>query len=130
MNKSLSIIILLTLVSCSSKPVLYPNTKLESVGMEKAQVDVDLCMSKSNEYLESTRAKKVLKGAGKGSIVGGAVGVVTGLITGNVAKSVAQSAAIGAAAGGASGAVSKDQLRESFVNRCLNEKQYEVIGWE
>jgi outer membrane lipoprotein SlyB len=130
MKRLIPFIILLTLTSCASKPVLYPNRKFESVGADVAQGDVDKCMAKFDNFLKSSRGKKMLKGAGKGSIVGGAVGVVSGLITGNLAKGVAQGAAFGAAAGGASEGVSKDQLKESFVNKCLGRKGYEVIGWE
>lgn len=130
MNKLISFLMISLLMGCASSPVLYPNNKYKSVGEEVADSDIDKCMESSDKFLKSKKAKKILKSAGKGSIVGGVVGAVSGLFSGDVVESLAQGAAIGAAAGGASGAISKDQLKEAYVNRCLQRKGYEVIGWE
>ncbi|OUR96932.1 cell envelope biogenesis protein OmpA [Halobacteriovorax marinus] len=130
MIKSFLLVLLLVLTSCSSSPVLYPNKRYEKVGKAIADGDIDKCMGKADKFLASKKGKKILKGAGKGSIIGGVVGVVTGALSGNIVRGATHGAAIGAAAGGASAGVSRDQLRESFVNRCLRRKGYEVIGWE
>lgn len=120
----------LILLGCASKPVLYPNSKLEKVGKEAAQEDVNLCMEKADKFLESPRAKKVLKSAGTGSLVGSATGLITGLLTGDVVGGIASGAAIGAASGAAVGAITPDRLREAYVNRCLRRKGYEILGWD
>ena len=69
---------------CSSQPVLYPNSKLKSVGKTQGQKDVEGCLRDGEEYLESPKAKKILGSAGKGAVLGGAIGAVTGVLTGNL----------------------------------------------
>lgn len=122
--------LLLSLVSCASKPVLYPNSKLKKVGKEAAKADIDKCMDEADEYLESPKAKKMLKSGGAGAFIGGAVGAVKGLITGDVIGSTAEGAAYGGAGGAAAGAISPDQLKRSYVNRCLGKQGYQVLGWD
>jgi hypothetical protein len=36
----------------------------------------------------------------------------------------------GAACGGAAGALSPDQVKHRFVNQCLADKGYQVLGWD
>ena len=51
----------------------------------------------------------------------------------NLGKGVGMGAAGGAAAGLVSGilrASQPDTLYINFVNRCLNEKCYEIVGWQ
>lgn len=100
------------------------------VGKEKGKADIDLCMGEAEEYLESSEAKKILKGAGQGSFVGAAIGAVSGLITGDVVEGLASGAAMGAAGGAAGAAVSPDRLKQAYVNKCLKNKGYQVIGWD
>ena len=115
---------------CSSKPVLYPNSKLKAVGKTQGQHDVETCLSDPDEYLESPKAKKILGSAGKGAVLGGAIGAVTGVLTGNLGSGLARGAAIGGTAGGVGQAISPDELKRSYVNRCLADKGYQVLGWE
>lgn len=119
----------LLFVSCASGPKLYPNQKYQSVGKEQADKDIQKCKNKADAFLESEEGKRIVRGAGQGSVVGGAVGAVSGILTGNVARGATQGAAMGAAGGAAGTAVSPNQLRRNFVNRCLHEKGYEVMGW-
>jgi hypothetical protein len=121
--------LLLLLVGCASKPVLYPNQTFKSRGEDQARADTKLCMDDADRFLKSEKGKAILKDAGRGSIVGGAIGIVTGIFSGDMVGSLGRGAAIGAAAGGAASAVSPDQLKQAYVNRCLAEKGYEVMGW-
>ena len=114
---------------CSSSPKLYPNKEYEKVGKAKADKDVEKCMAKADIFLESSKGKQILKGAGKGSIFGAVIGGVTGLLTGDIVQGLASGAVIGGAAGATGEAISPDRLKQSFVNRCLSKKGYEVIGW-
>lgn len=118
------------LVSCSSRPKLYPNQKLKSVGKEVSQKDIDQCLSDADEYLESSKGKQVAKGAGAGAAIGAAMGGVAGMFTGNLGQGLVRGGAIGAAGGGAAGAISPDQLKRRYVNQCLSEKGYQVLGWD
>lgn len=122
--------LLLFLVACASRPQLYPNQKLKSVGKEVAQKDVDTCIAEADEYLKSSKGKQVAKGAGTGAAIGAAMGAVSGMFSGNVGRGVVRGGAIGAAGGGAAGAASPDQIKQRYVNQCLGEKGYQVIGWD
>jgi outer membrane lipoprotein SlyB len=128
----------LAVSSCSSRPQLYPNSKLKFVGKEKAQKDIEKCMTESDEYFETSKGKKVLKSAGKGAVVGSAfgaaMGAVAGAFTGNMGRGLVRGGAIGASGGAAgsaaSTAISPDEIKRRYVNQCLSEKGYQVLGWE
>lgn len=124
------VFLLLLLVSCASRPQLYPNAKLKSVGKEASQKDVDKCIADAEAYLQSSKGKQVAKGAGAGAVVGAAMGTVAGLFTGNVGRGLVRGGAIGAAGGGAAGALSPDQVKQRYVNQCLADQGYQVIGWD
>lgn len=121
---------LITLTSCASKPKLYPNQKLKSVGKEVAQKDIDQCISEGDMYLETSEAKRITKGAGRGAVVGAAMGAVFGAFTGSLGRGALQGGAVGAAGGGAATAMSPDDLKRRYVNHCLSEKGYHVLGWD
>lgn len=130
MRNSYLLIILLTVASCASKPKLYPNSKLKEVGKEVAQKDIDQCIAEGDLYLETSEAKRITKGAGKGAVVGAAMGAVFGAFTGNLGSGIVRGGAVGAAGGGAATAMSPDQLKQRYVNHCLSEKGYHVLGWD
>lgn len=124
------LILVLFLSACASRPQLYPNEKLKSVGKKASQADIDKCIKDGDEYLESSKGKQVAKGAGFGATVGAAMGAVAGAFTGNFGTGLARGAAIGAAGGGASAGLSPDQIKRNYVNQCLSEQGYQVIGWD
>ena len=121
-------------VGCSTqRPVLYPDPYYRHVGKSKAEQDIDTCMDSARYAgLEESRAGRVAKESGTGAAVGGAAGGAYGLVRGDAGKS----AAAGAAAGAATGAV-RSGLRSGepppilrrYVERCLRDKGYDVIGW-
>lgn len=116
--------------ACAATPKLYPNEKYKSVGKEAAKADIDSCETDADNYVESGAGGKIARGAGKGAIVGAAIGGVSGLFGGGLGRGLMTGGAVGAAAGGASGAVSPDQIKREYVNRCLHDKGYEVLGWD
>lgn len=130
LNTIIKICLISMLYACSSKPVLYPNSKLKELGKTRADQDIERCLADADDYLESPKAKKILGSAGKGAIFGTAVGAVSGLLTGDFTRGLTSGAAVGATAGAAGEAISPDQLKRSFVNRCLADKGYQVLGWE
>lgn len=128
--KVVSLSFLLLLVACASRPKLYPNRTYQEHGKEQAEKDISLCMVKADEFLESDRGKQMLKEGGKGAAWGAIVGAVASAVFGgNAGRGAVQGAAIGGASGAASTGLSEDQIKQRFVNRCLAEKGYEVIGW-
>jgi outer membrane lipoprotein SlyB len=124
------ILLLALFVSCASKPKLYPNEKLKAVGNQIAQKDVDQCIEDAEKYLESSKGKQVAKGVGAGAAIGAAIGVVGGFFTGDIGGSIARGGAMGAAGGGVAGALTPDQIKQRYVNQCLADQQYLVIGWD
>lgn len=125
-----SFLFILMASGCSSKPVIYPNQKYESVGEEAAKADTEACLDKADKFLKSPKAKKMLKSGGAGALLGGVVGGVAGLFTGDIAGGAAQGAAMGGAGGAVAGALSPDELKQRYVNQCLSKKGYQVLGWE
>ena len=128
------LLVALFLPACAAKrPVLYPNDHYNAVGKEAAQRDIDACIRlAADQDLESKPEKEVATSTAKGAAVGTAVGVAIGAVTGNLGRS----AAAGAAGGGAGGCLSglfrsrdPDPLVRNFVNKCLQKKGYEPIGW-
>ena len=87
----------LIVAGCATqRPVLYPNAKLQGVGNEAAQRDIDECIRLAEQYgVTPGRDETVARGAGGGAAVGGATGAVAGAIGGrNVLDSAARGAAV------------------------------------
>lgn len=128
------------LSACSSaRPVLYPNAHMQSVGKEAATQDIEDC----KKLAESAGAEEGSGKAGRvatGTVVGGGVGAAAGAVGGAISGSVGRGSMIGAATGAvwgllmglfrASGSSQPNQAYTNFVNRCLQEKGYEVTGWQ
>ena len=128
----------LLVTACSSspkRPVLYPNTHLNQVGGHVAQQDIDACMqlaltSGVNETRDGEVGRKAASGAAIGSAGAGAWTLVRG---GSVGERMAAGAAAGAATGATRGAIQSTEqspIFKNFVNKCLSEKGYSVIGWQ
>jgi hypothetical protein len=120
----------------SPEPVLYPNGHLATVGKAAAEQDVDDC----RDMAESAGANKG-EGTGEqaagGAVVGGAIGGAAGAAGGAVVGAAGRGAAIGAASGAAAGFMrglfkgsKPSQAYRNFVNRCLGDRGYEVVGWD
>jgi len=137
-----AVFVVLTLSACSgARPVLYPNAHLESVGKEAAEQDIETCkqLAESAGAEEgSGKAGRVATGTAVGAGAGAASGALGAVISG-------ASAGLGSMVGAASGAVwglltglfyavagpsQPNQAYTSFVNRCLQEKGYDVTGWQ
>ena len=132
---------LLFLTACSTAhPVLYPNAHLQSVGKEIAGKDIEAC----RQSAESAGAEEGSGKAGRvatGTVVGGGVGAAAGAVGGAISGSVGSGSMIGAATGAVWGLLTglyhafagpsqPNQAYTNFVNRCLQEKGYEVTGWQ
>lgn len=126
------------LAGCASvqSPVLYPNAHLKQVGQAQAEQDVAACRLLADDYVHGggAAAKEIAKDTAIGAAGGAAVGAVAGAVTG---RGAGLGAAVGAATGGTAGAVhgtakqvGPTPVYKGFVNRCLREKGYDVIGWQ
>ncbi len=120
--------------SCSAKrPVLYPDLHYQRMGKTRAEQDIDACLRLGRSAgLEENRASRVAKEAGTGAAVGGAAGGAYGMVRGDAGKRAAGGAAAGAAAGTVRGTLRSgdpDPILRRYVERCLRDKGYDVIGW-
>ena len=131
----------LLLTACSTaQPILYPNAHMQSVGKEVAENDIEACRqsAESAGAEESTgKAGRVATGTAVGAGVGAAAGAVGGAISGSVGSGSIIGAATGAVWGlltgiyyAVAGPSQPNQAYTNFVNRCLQEKGYEVTGWQ
>lgn len=123
--------------SPSAKPVLYPNAMLNRVGAAQGQAEASDCMSRAAAagLTPDEKTNAVGRRAGEGAATAGVASAVGALLTGR-SSDVLRSGAIGAAVGGSAGAVSgafhndrPNSTYRHFVQRCLGEKGFEVIGW-
>jgi hypothetical protein len=130
----------LLLAACSTaQPVLYPNAHMQSVGKEIAAQDIEAC----RQLAEAAGAEEGSGKAGRvatGTAVGAGVGAASGAVGGAISGAAGRGSMIGAASGAvwgflmglfrASGSSQPNQAYTNFVNRCLQEKGYEVTGWQ
>ncbi|SFB85960.1 hypothetical protein SAMN05216344_104178 [Polaromonas sp. OV174] len=124
--------------SASARPVLYPNATLNRVGEAQGRLEVNACLSRATAAgLTSMQGtNQVGRRAGEGAATAGVASAVGALITGRGGEGMLRAGAAGAAIGGSAGAVSgafhndrPNSTYRSFVQRCLSEKGFEVIGW-
>jgi hypothetical protein len=131
----------LLLAACSTAyPVLYPNAHMQSVGKEIAAQDIEAC----RQLAEAAGAEEGSSKAGRvatGTAVGAGAGAAAGAVGGAISGAVGRGSMIGAASGAVWGLLTglfyavvgpsqPNQAYTNFVNRCLQEKGYEVSGWQ
>ena len=123
--------------SPSAKPVLYPNATLTRVGETQARADTDGCMARAAQagLTPDQKTNQVGRRAGEGAATAGIASAVGALVTGrssDILRAGAAGAAVGGSAGAVSGAFHNDKVNpvfRQFVQRCLSEKGFDVIGW-
>jgi outer membrane lipoprotein SlyB len=129
--------VLITLAGCATtqRPVLYPNATYRQAGEAAAQRDIDACMRLAEQSgVAHGGGERVARRGAEGAAVGGATGAVAGAVHGgNVGDRAAAGAAVGATAGAVHGAMRSAEpaaVYKGFVQRCLRERGYDVIGWQ
>ena len=121
--------------ACAKKrPVLYPNATYTAAGKTAAEIDINDCIQLAADHGHATdQGKKVAGSTAKGAAVGAAVGGAVGLVTGRPGRGLAAGAAGGGAGGLTRGAMKSgdpDEIERRFVEQCLRDKGYKVIGWK
>lgn len=125
----------LAVVGCaSSRPVLYPNPKLNQTGQAAGRAAIADCRRQADAAdVDNGQAAEVAKSTGVGAAVGAATGAAVGAVLGNAGRG----AATGAAGGGAHGLIGglfrssgPSPLYRAYVDRCLRDQGYEVLGWK
>ncbi len=136
--KPASALALLLLVAACGRPepVLYPNAHLANVGRSAADADIAQCRQMAETAGASQGEEKAGQVAG-GTVAGGAIGGAAGAAGGAVLGSPGTGAAVGAATGAAAGFMrglfkrsKPSEAYRTFVNRCLAERGYDVVGWD
>jgi len=130
------------LVGCATpEPVFYPNATLESVGRTAADADVARCRTLAQSSGASGGGAGQVAGdvaadtagrAGAGAAAGAAGGAIRGNAGTGAAVGAATAASWGLVRGGFRalfGRRDPDPIERRFVERCLAERGYEVIGW-
>ena len=119
-------------------PVLYPNEQFQSKGKDAAEDDIDAC----RDMAEAAGAKEATSQTGQvatSTAVGAGVGAASGAVGGAISGAAGQGSLIGAASGAVwgllsglfrSGSAQPSQAYVNFVNRCLEDRGYEVSGWQ
>ena len=123
--------------SASAKPVLYPNATLNRVGSAQGQAEAGACMSRATAagLTADEKNNEVARRVGEGAATAGVASAIGALISGrssDLLRAGATGAAIGGGAGAASGAFHNDKPNltyRHFVQRCLSERGFDVIGW-
>jgi hypothetical protein len=123
--------------SASPRPVLYPNAAFNRVGETQAQNEVAACQARASAAgLRAEESSRVAQRAGEGAAVAGVASAVGAWVFGRGTEGVLRSGASGAVIGGAAGATQAavrggrpSTVYRSFVQRCMSEKGFDVIGW-
>lgn len=117
------------------KPQLYPNAYLNKVGPQQAKTDMNNCRLQAEDHLEEQGASArpggtALKGAAKGAARGALAATI---MNGKAGRGAGAGAALGGL--GAAGEAAKEKREGSpeyraYVEACLEDKGYKVIGWK
>jgi len=122
------------MAGCSSqRPALYPNEHLKEVSETQAQADIDYCIAYVKEHgIYEQDRKEQVRAVGRTTAVGAGTGAAVGALRGNPGRG----AATGAVAGAAGGTMRQilrsnkpDSVFKGYVNRCLADRGYDVVGW-
>ncbi len=137
MRRLLPAIAILLSACASPRPVLYPNYKLETVGQQVAEVEIEECLALAEDAAANGSgageiAVDTAERAGAGAAGGAAGGAVVGRAGTGAAIGAASSAAYTFVVGGLRwlfGRRGSDRLQRNYVARCLSDRGYDVIGW-
>jgi hypothetical protein len=122
----------LLLAACAGqKPIIYQ--------ADGSSADVEAAIAECRRLAEEAGARPTTGAAttARRTATGGAIGAATGAVGGAVAGNAGQGAAIGAATG-ATATLIRNLLDEpapnpayrGYVERCLRDRGYDVIGWQ
>lgn len=123
-----------TPVMAVQTPELYPNDYAKRVGPTQNRADVNACKVRAEDYTSQSKSgRPVLRDTARGAARGAALGALGGAIFDDKAG---RGAGAGAAVGGLSalGSSAREQREGSpeykkYVEACLEDKGYKVVGW-
>lgn len=134
---SSGLLILAITTGCSTgpkRPVFYPNSHIQQVGQSQAERDTNDCMRLADSYgVNRTKDGEVGTKAAGGALIGGIGAGAWGLVRGDAAERAAAGALAGGSAGAVKGGIDSTRINptfQRFVQRCLSDRGYDVIGWQ
>jgi len=125
----------LALGCATPEPILYPNATLQANGETRADRDLAECSELAVQYKAvPSHGGEVAASTAEDAAVGGAAGAAGGAVFGTPGAGAAAGAVAGAAGGIVRGIFrtrrDPDPSYPVFVERCLERKGYEVVGWQ
>lgn len=119
---------------CSTKSaVVYPNAHLDRVGHVQYEADLAGCIAMADEHAAGASSSgEIAERATQGAIIGAAAGAASGAVRGNAGRNAGSRAAGRATSGLLSGVFGSDRphpIVRRFVERCMRDKGYDIIGW-
>ena len=118
------------------RPILYPNAHLSAVGQAEADADLAECRRLAEAAGASAggrEGEQAARDAAVGGAIGGATGAAGGAVLGRPGTGAAVGAATGATANFMRSLFRRDQPSQAyrgFVDRCLQERGYDPVGWQ
>jgi len=107
---------------------------LNTVGTAQAEQDINECIALAQQAgVGANKAGQVAGKTATAAAVGGAAGAAAGAVRGNAGRGAAMGAAGGAAGGFVSGMIKSkdlDPVTKRYVEVCLQERGYRVLGWQ
>ena len=131
----LSFFLVIILFSCVSySPIFYQNKKFLDAGPVVADQDFQNCKIEAENYLKEYKSKGAWKEARRKALIGSIVGAA---LMGSSTETFVGGALVGSLAGAVAGGfshvgndkVKPDEIKNNYITRCLNQKEYEIIGW-
>ena len=132
-----SLLPLLLLTGCSSgpkRPLFYYGSYMKPVSKVQSDRDTNECMALARQAgVRENRDGEVGKKTASGALLGGIAAGTWSLIRGDGGENMVAGAVAGGATGAAKGALDSNEQNPTFrryVERCLADRGYQVIGWE
>jgi hypothetical protein len=126
-------LVALALMACAARPVLYPHHSGKGGTTDpEAQRAIDQCLELAKRDVGPGSNTELARQTAEEGAVGGATGAAVGAVTGSVGRGAAAGAAGGATHGLVRGLFTRnapDPVTRAYVERCLRERNYDVIGW-
>lgn len=138
MRNSIGLIAILFLVACAAnEPIIYQSKSTAQKGEANVTRDVEACRAEAEtKGLKPTRNSggDLAKNTVKGGAVGGAAGAAGGAASGgSVGRNAKYGAAVGATATFVTGLFRTSKPNSTYrryVERCLADLGYDVVGWD
>ncbi len=116
------------------QPNLYPNEFLKKTPYSTVQSDIAGCKAQATSSLnEGSTGRNAVRSGARTAAKGAALGALAGSISGKAGKGAGAGAAVGGVVGVAGAAKEGRQGSpdwRKYVEVCLEEKGYKVVGWK